>query len=297
MAAPTDHAGAPTSPGVLAPAGGEPAGAAPGATPAPPATIGRIATFAAVLSPMVLVLVGFVGVSFDSTTRMVARLAALALLVGLVSSARRWPVVVTAACLTIYGAGVLWVFALPDGRHPTLMAVALLSGALVALEPLLDRVEARDRTVALPVAAILAVAVALWLLAMSPLPLRLRITAAQAQMDERAALDLQSRNDRSVPSASARPSFECVGGQVPDLTIGPFTVCRRAVGEAQVVYDLGKPFLGLGDKTTAGLVYAPDGDPQLDGACLAPVTGAWWEYTRPGDGGACPPGQRRRGLR
>jgi hypothetical protein len=276
MAAPTDLAEAPATAQV-----DEPAGA------------GRIAVFAAVLSPMVLVLVGFVGSSFDPGTRWVARLSAAALLVGLVSSARRWPVVVTAASLGVYGLGVLWVFALPDGRHPTLMAAALLSGALVALEPFLDRVEARDRTVILPVAAILAVAAAAWLVAMSPLPLRLKITVAEAQMDERAALDLQRAGERAPSGESARPSFECVGGQVPNLDIGPFTVCHRSVGRSQVVYDLGKPFLGLGDKTVAGLVYAPEGEPRLDGACLAPITGAWWEYTRPGDGGACPPGQRR----
>lgn len=271
----------------------------------------RAATFAALLAPIVLVLVGFVGGSFDGATRLVARLTALALVVGLASSLRRWPRAITAGCLAVYVLGILWVFARPDGRHPTLMAVALLSGVLVAIEPFLDRIERRDRTVVAPVVVIAAVAGFAWIVAMSPLPLRVRVSAAQGAMDERAAQDLMAqdlardlaRDPARDPAQDltdrggepARPSFDCVGGQVPNLEIGPYPVCHRRAGRSQVVYDLGKPFLGLGDKTITGLVYAPDGAPRFldDDACIAPITGAWYEYTRPGDGGACPPGQHR----
>src|SRR4051812_13462903 len=190
-----------------------------------PAGPARIALFAAVLSPMVLVLIGFVGSSFDSASRTLARLAALSLLLGLVSSMRRWPVAITAVCLGVYVLAVLWVFALPDGRHPTLMAVALLSAALVAIEPFLDGIEARDPSVVVPVVVIAAVTAAAWLVSMPPIPLRLKVTAAESQMDARAMADLERSTGRAPtgePGQAPRPSFDCVGGQVPDLAIGPF---------------------------------------------------------------------------
>jgi len=261
------------------------------------AGLARLVVFGPMLLPMVVVLVGFVGGSFNPATRAVARLAALAVLVGLVSSMRRWPVAVTSACLAVYSVGILWVLALPDGRHPTLMAVALLSGALVAVEPFLDGIEARDRTVFVPVVVIAVVTVSVWILAMSPVPLRMKITTAQATIDAQAARDLSESAVGARMGEPPRPSFDCVDGQVPNLDLGPFPVCRRFVDgdRSQVAYDLGKPFLGLGDKTTAGLVYAPDGSPRLDDACTAPITGPWFEFSRPADGGACPPGQKRPG--